>query len=373
MSLFRKTALDALSTPEQLNQPLQLLRTTQWMLLISLSSFSMILLAWAILGRLPVRLTGRGLLIKTDAITVVQSETIGQVNTLLVDVGDCVDKGALMGQIEAVKQEVEIKANQDQLNQLSAKDRNQDLLSNIRIDQLQEEINRVKHLAKSGAISLDDLNRRKADLNALIYSIEGENSSRELQINSYQNSILSLKEQLKRTSLVRAPIDGCVLDRGIHNGEVVNIGTTLFTLRSNDEVGELESIVFFPAKDGKRLQVGQQVRISPTTTKQQRHGGITGEIVSIRPLPIRDEAVIKRLGIKSLLEAVRNNPLEPLIEITTSLKLDPSTPSGYDWGGGMGPMLKLSGGTPTQVRVLVEERAPISYIIPILRDLTGIY
>ena len=134
MSLFRKTALDALSTPEQLNQPLQLLRTTQWMLLISLSSFSMILLAWAILGRLPVRLSGRGLLIKTDAITVVQSETIGQVNTLLVDVGDCVDKGALMGQIEAVKQEVEIKANQDQLNQLSAKDRNQDLLSNIRIN-----------------------------------------------------------------------------------------------------------------------------------------------------------------------------------------------------------------------------------------------
>ena len=36
MSLFRKTALDALSTPEQLNQPLQLLRPTQWLLLIAL-------------------------------------------------------------------------------------------------------------------------------------------------------------------------------------------------------------------------------------------------------------------------------------------------------------------------------------------------
>lgn len=373
MSLFRKTALDALSSPEQLNQPLQLIRTNQWILLISLSSFSLILLAWSIVGRLPVRLSGRGLLVKTDTITVVQSETTGQINSLLVDVGDCVDKGALMGQIEGVQQEIEIKATQDQLNQLSAQDRNQDLLSDIRVNQLQEEINRVMHLAESGAISLDDLSRRKVDLNALIYSIEGENSNRELKINSYKNSILSLKEELNRTSILRAPIAGCVLDRGVNNGEVVGIGTTLFTLRANREIGELESLVFFAAKDGKRLQVGQQVRISPTTTKQQRHGGITGEITTIRPLPIRDEAVIKRLGIKSLLEAVRNDPLEPLIEITTSLKRDPSTPSGYDWGGGMGPMLQISGGTPTQVRVLVEERPPISYVIPILRDLTGIY
>ena len=28
---------------------------------------------------------------------------------------------------------------------------------------------------------------------------------------------------------------------------------------------------------------------------------------------------------------------------------------------------------PSDVRVLVEERRPISYVIPILRDLTGIY
>jgi hypothetical protein len=47
--------------------------------------------------------------------------------------------------------------------------------------------------------------------------------------------------------------------------------------------------------------------------------------------------------------------------------------SGYDWGGGPGPDLQLTAGTPTEVRVLVEERRPISYVIPILRDLTGIY
>ena len=67
---------------------------------------------------------------------------------------------------------------------------------------------------------------------------------------------------------------------------------------------DLESLVFL-AKDGKRLQQGQRVRISPTTTKQQRHGGIEGEIVKVRLLPVRDNAIAKRLGVRSLLESVR--------------------------------------------------------------------
>ena len=57
----------------------------------------------------------------------------------------------------------------------------------------------------------------------------------------------------------------------------------------------------------------------------------------------------------------------------TRLRRSASTYSGYDWGGGDGPRLKLSAGTSTQVRVLVEQRQPISYLVPILRDLSGIY
>ena len=55
------------------------------------------------------------------------------------------------------------------------------------------------------------------------------------------------------------------------------------------------------------------------------------------------------------------------------MKRDSSTVSGYDWGGAPGPGMQVTAGTPTEVRVLVEERRPISYVIPILRDLTGIY
>ena len=373
MSLFRKAALDSLSTPEQLDQPLQLLRPTQWVLLTSLSLFSLTILAWSIFGRIPVRISGKGVLIKPNSLTVVQSETSGQITELSVNVGDCIDANSLMARIDPVSQEIEMNAVTTQLAQMRSQDEAQDLLAQQRLSQLQADIERVSHLAQTGALSTDELNRRQRELSQLRYAMESENSRREQQIKEQQNRILSRQEEIERTSLIRAPITGCIVDRGVHQGEVVQPGSTLFTLQREGTGEDLESLVFFPVKDGKRLEQGQRVRVSPTTTKQQRHGGIEGEIVTVRLLPVRDEAIVKRLGVPSLLESVRGAKSDPLIEVSTTLQRDPATHSGYDWGGGADPKITLSAGTTTTVRVLVEERRPISYVIPILRDLTGIY
>ena len=373
MSIFRKAALDALSTPDQLDQPLQLLRPTQWVLLTSLSLFSLAILTWSIFGWIPVRISGKGVLIKPNSLTVVQSETSGQITKIAVNVGDCIDEDSLIAQIDPVSQEIEMKAAQTQLAQMRSQDESQDDLAQQQISQLQADIDRVTQLAQKGAISTDDLNKRRSELSQLRYSMESENSRREQQIKEQQTRILSRQEEIERTSLIRAPIRGCIVDRGVHQGEVVKPGSTLFTLQREGTGDDLESLVFFPAKDGKRLEQGQRVRVSPTSTKQQRHGGIEGEIVTVGLLPVRDEALFKRLGVRSLLESVRGQKSDPLIEVSTTLQRDPATHSGYDWGGGAGPKITLSTGTTTTVRVLVEERRPISYVIPILRDLSGIY
>ena len=373
MSLFRKTALDALSTPEQLNQPLQLLRPTKWLLLIALGGFSLTTLLWSIFGKIPVRISGRGVLIQPNSLTVVQSETSGQVIDLPTQVGDCLEQGEKMAQIDPVSQEIEIKAAKIRLSQMIDQDSAQDTLGEQQIQQLQSDIERVIHLSATGAISTDEINQRNRKLTQLRYEIKATNSQREQNIQEQRNQIVSRQEEIERTSIIRAPVSGCVVDRGIHAGEVVQSGSTLFTIQNDTAPRNLESLVFFPARDGKRLEVGQRVRVSPTTTKQQRHGGIEGEITKVNVLPIRDDAVIKRLGVKSLLQSVRGPQAAPLIEVSTSLQRDPNTVSGYDWGGGEGPDIQITAGTTTNVRVLVEERRPISYVIPILRDLSGIY
>ena len=118
MSIFRKAALDALSTPEQLNQPLQLLRPTQWLLLTSLGLFSLTILTWSIFGRIPVRISGKGVLIKPNSLTVVQSETSGQISELTANVGDCIEEDSLMARVDPVSQEIEVKAVKTQLAQM---------------------------------------------------------------------------------------------------------------------------------------------------------------------------------------------------------------------------------------------------------------
>ena len=53
------------------------------------------------------------------------------------------------------------------------------------------------------------------------------------------------------------------------------------------------------------------------------------------------------------------------------LQLDPKTFSGYKWSSSKGPHLNISPGTTTTVKVTVEERKPITFILPILREWSG--
>ena len=57
------------------------------------------------------------------------------------------------------------------------------------------------------------------------------------------------------------------------------------------------------------------------------------------------------------------------IEAISQMQLDSKTTSGYKWSSSAGPQLEISSGTTTTVRVTVEERKPITFVLPILREL----
>ena len=373
MSFFRKQALDALKSPEQLDQPMQLLRPGYWALLLSLLGFSLSIVLWAIFGKLPVRISGQGVLIRAESLQQIQSELPGRVEELKVNVGDCIAKGAPLARLDSVQQELDRQRAINQLQLLINQDRREDALAHHREDELQQQISRVQGLARSGAISVDDLAQREQELSGTRIDLETRDNQRQQQIQDQRNLIHNLEESMQRTAIVIAPRAGCVVDRHVKLGEVVQAGSTLFELESSQANDSLQSLAFFAPGDGKRLMPGQRVQITPASTKAQRHGGIEGRILQVQQLPVNEEAVINRLGNPSWMKALSGKSDGPLIQALTSLRRNPATYSGYDWGSGSGPNLKLSAGTPTSVRVLVEERRPISYVIPILRDLSGIY
>jgi HlyD family secretion protein len=75
---------------------------------------------------------------------------------------------------------------------------------------------------------------------------------------------------------------------------------------------------------------------------------------------VRNESIVKELmgsGSK--------------IEIAVGLIPDATTPSGYVWSSSSGPPFKVEGGTRVNVSVVVERKAPISYVLPMFRGATG--
>lgn len=377
MIQFRKEALEALSSPEQLDQPLPLLRPSHWATLLGLLLFAGAVLLWSILGRVPVRIQGRGLLLLPEALVPVQSPSSGPLQEILVKEGQCVKAGHAMARIDLVQLRGALEAGGRRLQQLRRQNDLATLQAQRERSLARSDLERLLPYRASGAIAEETFIDKERQLQRIDSQQLAESQTRRQGINDELLALARQQEEHRRGSLVVAPVAGCIVDQLVQPGAIVNAGTTLFSLDRRDRRQEIVSLVYFPSQDGKRLRPGQEVRITPTTTRAQRHGGIRGKILRLRTLPVSREALRQRLGLDSLVQTVQppgsNNGNEPLIEAVTSLQRDPRTRSGFDWGGGPGPDLVLSPGTGTEVSVLVEQRQPISYVIPLLRDISGIY
>ena len=332
-------------------------------------------LVWGVLGRVPVRLQGRGVLLRPDSLLPVQSRSSGPLLAILSGEGSCVRAGQVMARVDQVELRLGLAAAGRRLAQLRAQDGAARLQAQRERALLVADLERLLPYRASGAIAEQTFVDKERELQRLDGQHLGEAAQRQQAINDEALALARQRVEYERDSVVVAPLAGCVVERLVQPGAVVTAGTTIFTLERGDSRGELVSLAYFPSQDGKRLKPGQLVRVTPTTTKAQRHGGIQGRILSLRALPVSREALRQRLGLEALVNAIQPAaaPGEPLIEAVTSLRRDPRTRSGYDWGGGPGPDLRLTPGTGTDVSVLVEWRQPISYLIPLLRDVSGIY
>jgi hypothetical protein len=62
-SIFRKESLERLSSPEQLDQLMQVVSPRSWLPLATLGCLLGLALAWSVLGRIPITASGQGILV----------------------------------------------------------------------------------------------------------------------------------------------------------------------------------------------------------------------------------------------------------------------------------------------------------------------
>ncbi|BAZ10614.1 secretion protein HlyD [Calothrix sp. NIES-4071] len=152
----------------------------------------------------------------------------------------------------------------------------------------------------------------------------------------------------------------------------VNAGTSLGGIHEVNSSNKLVGATYFKIADGKKIQKGMKIQITPQTVERERFGGIVGTVREVSLFPITKEAAANVVGNSALVEVLLSQKQEAYLQVLVDLN-PANNFSGYKWSSSSDPHLKISAGTTATARVLVEERAPITYIFPMLRSFSGIY
>jgi HlyD family secretion protein len=215
---------------------------------------------------------------------------------------------------------------------------------------------------------LKDLNSREANQSKQNFQ---DSTTRANQVAELQREIAKLETQIGSSSEIISQHSGRVLEVIQNPGQVVTAGSRLATIEAENPTQDLVGITYFSVADGKKVQPGMSIQITPQTVKRERFGGVVGKVTAVSRFPITSETVAHEIGNTELADTLAKKR-EGLIQVTAQLALDPATPSGYQWSSSTGPTSKITPGTTTIVRVKVEERAPITFVLPILRSVSGL-
>lgn len=168
-------------------------------------------------------------------------------------------------------------------------------------------------------------------------------------------------------SQVTAMQAGTVAEVAVEVGSVIGPGSELMKLSKASELTDNNVIAcYVPVSSGKKITKGMKVMIYPTTVNKQEYGHMEATVVHVDSY-VTGQATMKNiLGDDSLVSAFTQEG--PVVAVTCALREDANTASGYYWSSDKGADLLLPMGTLISGDVIISEKAPITMIIPLLKE-----
>jgi HlyD family secretion protein len=201
-------------------------------------------------------------------------------------------------------------------------------------------------------------------------SLEAE-IQRNNQIQEIKQHIARLSLQLQQSSQITSETRGRILELTAKPGQVLNPGDRLGVVQVEGGTPQLVTVAYFSIKDGKRIQPGMAVQITPDSVPRERFGGLVGTVKSVSDQPVSHQAMASTVGNREVAESL----IVPggQIAVVAAMQRDPTTVSGYQWSSSRGPALEISPGTTATVRTTIEQQAPITFVLPIFKSFTNLY
>lgn len=132
-TIYRKESLERLSSPERLDQLMQVVAPKDWLGLLAFGGLIVLGTAWSVFGKIPVTVDGRGILIYPLQVVELESPSEGKLQTLKVKVGDNVRKGDVLAVIDQSDLRTQVREQQARLTQLQRQAQELDSLGNERL------------------------------------------------------------------------------------------------------------------------------------------------------------------------------------------------------------------------------------------------
>lgn len=415
-NIFRKVALERLSSPEQLDQLMRVISPVGWLALVPLLGLVVLAGVWGWLGSVPTKVGGRCVLINPVGLADVTSLAAGRVTQMLVGVGDFVRVDEVVARVAQPELEDRIEKAESRVRELEAQGRvvrsfagrgteltaqsvaqqRQNLQAQLRALQergriLRERVQTQQQLLDQGLIThrqllqtREELTKSELDaesvrgqvkqleLRRLETDKQGQNeiASIQAQINEARRVYESLLESRKQTTAVTSPHAGRVVDVRTAVGSLVAQGSSLMTVeKAASEAGGLQAVIYVPAADGRKVQQKMPAQVTPTTVKREEFGSMVGQVAYVSDYPATAQSMMLLLQNENLVRELMGS--SPPTEIRAELSVAP-TPSGYRWTSSSGPPAPVRSGTLCAAEIVVETQRPISLVIPVLKKSFGL-
>jgi HlyD family secretion protein len=413
-SIFRKAALERLSSPEQLDYLMSITSPVGWLALSAVAGVLFLIVLWGFLGRIPDMITGSGILIRGGAVYDVSAGTDGFITQVLVKTGDQVKAGQVVAKMSQSQLELKIKSSQAQLKVLQEQDadmtgredkndaaaladykkQDQALLDaiasyKVQIEADQKEYDNKQSLLQKGLITQSEVNKARDAL----YAVKGQvadtqvkesqiatdeiklaretQTSKNARLKEINSTKLQLQEYIEERNAgvqVLCNYSGRVIEKLVERGSPVAAKDRVITVEAEDV--PMLAVIYVPAGEGKKVLPNQEIRVSPSTVKAEEYGFILGKVTNVSYFPstpdgmkvvLRNEELVKDLSTKGA-----------PIEITGDLYQDSSTKSGYRWSSSQGPSTGIFSGTLAQASIVVDQKPPIDFVIPKIKEILGL-
>jgi multidrug efflux pump subunit AcrA (membrane-fusion protein) len=101
--LFRQAALDRLSSPDRIDELMEVTTRRGWLALIAVAVLLGVTVVWGILGAIPTIVKGQGLLLYEGSLRTVDSPATGKLTELRIRAGDEVARDQVIGWIQVAE------------------------------------------------------------------------------------------------------------------------------------------------------------------------------------------------------------------------------------------------------------------------------